>query len=115
MKFVPLHQAQVFLDNVTLELELAAVGEGPDWQIQAANFVQVENVRIETNSTEWNVAIFLSHEVILRMVNGYVGEVLKDICLAIEDFNQLSGLYLDVFDPRYPWNLTATGPPLADV
>lgn len=112
---MPLHQAKVYLDNVTLELELAAVGEGPHWQIEAANFVNVDNVRIVTNSTEWNAAIALSHWVILGMVNTYVGDVFEDLCIAIEDFNQLTGFYVDVFDPRYPWNLTATGAPQADM
>lgn len=90
------------------------------WQLNQTTFVDVTDVTILTTSDAWNNVINLFHGALvsiiracLPMINNEIKKVVDDLNAKLANNNNTAFL-TNVFDPRFPMNLTTTMPPTAD-
>ncbi|TNV80189.1 hypothetical protein FGO68_gene15348 [Halteria grandinella] len=120
--FIPLDAAQLNLTNLTVQLDLLAVPmaeNGNKWQIKEVSFIDLTDITIQTTNSGWNALIYTLHGTINSIVKSYLPQVSAGITYLVDGINAKlaspSGFMFNLFDARFPLNLTTTQAPEADL
>lgn len=118
---IDLNAAHVNLTNLTLQADLEAVpmADGSArWQLKAASFADLTDITLNTTSPAWNAIIapfhtFIRNIVVMQLpkISAYLGTIVDGLNAKMargDDF------MVNLFDPRFPLNMTTTQPPQAD-
>ena len=119
--FIPLYAASLKIKGLLVQADLEAIpmGDQVHWQLTQATIVDLDDVTIETTSSVWNAMISPFHNTIKDMIKGQLPKISGAIQGVVDNLNaklRLGGnnFMTDIFDPRFPLNLTTTQPPTAD-
>ncbi len=120
-KFIPLYAASLKVKGMLVQADLEAIPMGDEvhWQLTQATIVDLNDVTITTTSSVWNTLIGPFHDTIKNMVRGQLPKISGVIQGIVDNLNAKlrkggDNFMTNIFDPRFPLNLTTTQPPTAD-
>ena len=118
---IPMYAAKLKLTNLTVQVDLTAVPMENDtvrWQLQETSFIDFSDIQITTTSSVWNAMINTFHGTVKSIVKSYLPQISHAISGLVDSLNAKmangTSFMTNVFDPRFPLNLTTTMPPQAD-
>jgi hypothetical protein len=119
--FIPLYAASLKVKGLKVQADLEAIplGDNVHWQLTQASLVDLDDVTITTTSSVWNAMISPFHDAIKSLIRGELPRVSTAIQGIVDSLNIKlkeggSNFMTNIFDPRFPLNLTTTQPPQAD-
>lgn len=118
---IPMNAALMNITNLTVQVDLLAVpmeNNSVRWQLQEASFIDLTDITILTTSSVWNAMINTFHGTIRSLIKSYLPTISTAITGLVDGLNVKlangTAFLTNVFDARFPLNLTTTMPPVAD-